>query len=535
MTLSLRTLARWRRWLLVIVLIGAAGLLDWRMLHGSTLWPDELFSLAIATGHSLEHPAAVADPARGDFIQADQPLALNDLRRSIAHENPPASLERVVRAVFLSDTSPPLYYLLLHVWTRLAGTTDTDLRAFSVLWFLASIPLILAIAYRIGGSRAELPAGLLFILAPGAVYYATEGRMYSLLWFCVLGTALLTLLLRAGKRPRLMGTLWVASSAAGLLVHYFFLFPWFAMVAFLALRPGADNFRRLVLRLTVVIGLILPWYWHLPASLQNWRITQDWLNWLPHDFSRPRAIADLALQFFSNDGHYLWWDHPTAKIFLLCTFGFLALVTAFRLRTAWFAGNRLMLWGWFAACCAGPVVFDLVKHTYTVAVPRYAISALPAAALLAALALSRFRRAARLGLLAIILTAWSYSLRSIYDNPSRNDLPFWKLGQVLSAEATESDLILVHSIPSGAVGVSRYTQGPAKIAAWVGQLGTRTTPDSLLSLAAGFRRILFVRLHDVGAPAPEEEWLRANAQVVQETRYKLILMVEFRPTGAETF
>jgi hypothetical protein len=33
------------------------------------LWADELFSLAVATGHSLEHPASAAVPALGDFVE----------------------------------------------------------------------------------------------------------------------------------------------------------------------------------------------------------------------------------------------------------------------------------------------------------------------------------------------------------------------------------------------------------------------------------------------------------------------------------
>lgn len=48
----------------------------------------------------------------------------------------------MVRAVLLSDTSPPLYYLLLHRWTRALGTTDLVLQLFSVLWALAAFPLL---------------------------------------------------------------------------------------------------------------------------------------------------------------------------------------------------------------------------------------------------------------------------------------------------------------------------------------------------------------------------------------------------------
>jgi len=533
--LRFRWILRWRTWLLALVLVAAAGLLDLRMLRRQTLWVDELFSLAMATGHSVEHPAADADLSRGDFVQAERPVTADDLRRFITHDHPAASFERVTRAVFLSDTSPPLYYLLLNLWTRLIGTSDGALRSFSVGWFLACIPLVLLLARRVAGPRAELAAGLLFISAPGAVYYSTEGRMYSLLWFCVVSTALLSLVVRDRKRTFAFDLLWILASAAGLLVHYFFLFPWCAMVAFLALRPGADTRVRWLGRLLLVALLVAPWYRHLPASLHHWRITQDWLNWTPSGFNRLRAIGELGLQFFSNDGHYLWWDEPKIKWVLFAAFGLLGLVVVLRLRERGFTGNRLLLWGWFGAAWAGPVVFDLARHSFTVAIPRYAISALPAASLLSALALSALPRVARYLVLATIVGAWGFSLADIYNNPSRDDQPFWKLSQVLGAESRETDLILVHSIPTGVVGVARYVQTPARFADWIGQLSTRKVPDSIIPLITGFRRVFFIRFHEVGAAAPEETWLREHADIVRETHYGLIIVVEFRPKQTETF
>src|SRR4051812_7731214 len=77
------------------------------------LWADEIFSLAIATGHSLEHPAAAADPTLGDFIEPREPARPETFRRYAEQEPHPGGTARVVRAVLLSDTSPPLYYLLL--------------------------------------------------------------------------------------------------------------------------------------------------------------------------------------------------------------------------------------------------------------------------------------------------------------------------------------------------------------------------------------------------------------------------------------
>jgi len=166
-------------WTLLGVFVIAALL--WICVAGrSGLWVDEVFSLAIATGHSLEHPTAAADPTQGDFVEPDHAVPAEEFRRYLKHDNPPASPARVVRAVLLSDTSPPLYYLLLYGWTLVFGTSDIVLRLFSIACSLACLPLLVAIARRTGGKGAVFASCVLFAFSPLSIYYFTEGRMYSL-------------------------------------------------------------------------------------------------------------------------------------------------------------------------------------------------------------------------------------------------------------------------------------------------------------------------------------------------------------------
>ena len=85
------------------------------------------------------------------------------------------------------------------------------------------------------------------------------------------------------------------------------------------------------------------------------------------------------------------------------------------------------------------------------------------------------------------------------------------------------------------LGIARYAQGPAGLASWVGQLGTRRVPESLRALADGRKRIVLVKVHEVGEPAPEEGWLRANAVVFDEVHLGAGTIVDFRPRSAKTF
>lgn len=523
-----------QRWLLVLIFVGMAGL-QIGLATRQSLWVDEIFSLAMATGHSLEHPAASAKPDLGDFVESNEPVEASRLQRYLKHENPPAHLSRVVRAVLLSDTSPPLYYLLLYLWTLIFGTSDIILRLFSITCWLGCFPLLANIAHRIGGRMAVIPACLLFALSPVGLYFSGEGRMYSLLLSCVVATAWASLVLWQRGGGLTVYVVWILASAAGFLTHYFFVFPWLAIVAFLILQPGKVTRQRILLCSFIVGLLILPWYLLAAASGDHWRVTQGWLNGRPGEFNRSQAIRNDFLQFFSGNGFGLWKSKRISSLAATGLFAFLAVAFAWRFRLRMFTEGRLLLILWFAVVCAAPAAMDLVRHTYVANIPRYTLAALPAASLLAAIGLCSLPRRAASIVLLLILLSWIVPIAKVYRLRARSREPLREVGRAISSSSSSSDLILIHSIPSGVLGIARYINGPAAMASWIGQLKNRRMPESLQRLTAGRKRILFVKVHDLGVPAPEEDWLRANAILFCETRLGLGLVADFRPKNAATF
>jgi Dolichyl-phosphate-mannose-protein mannosyltransferase len=528
------TTSGYQQWMLLAVFVIAALL--WICVAArSGLWVDEVFSLAMATGHSLEHPAAAADPREGDFVEPDHPVPAKDFQRYLKHDSPPASPARVVRAVFLSDTNPPLYYLLLYSWTLVFGTSDFALRLFSIACSLACLPLLVGIARSTGGKEAVFASCVLFAFSPLAIYYSTEGRMYSLLWVFVLATTWTSLVLQERGGGIGMYALWIVASAAGFLTHYFFVFPWLAVIAYLLIRPGKLARLKLAGCLFLTAMVILPWYLHIPECLAGWRITKDWLKRQPMGFNRLAALREIVLQSFSGRSR-LWWQNPHGRsnIVALILFGIVAIAMVWRLGIRAFGGQLFLLWLLFVAGCATPLAFDLMQHTYTTAYPRYAIAALPAAYLLAAAGLACLDRRIRLIILILIIVSWVPDISSIYHDRFPW-LPIREISRVANENTSRSDLILVHSIPSGVLGIARYAGGPAALASWIGQLGTRRMPDSLHALIDGRKRVVFVKVHQAGEPAPEENWLRANAVVFRETRLGSGRIVDFRPVNSEKF
>ena len=79
-----------------------------------------------------------------------------------------------------------------------------------------------------------------------------------------------------------------------------------------------------------------------------------------------------------------------------------------------------------------------------------------------------------------------------------------------AAPNDSSDLVLVHSIPTGTIGVARYLRTGPPMTSWTVRLRERT-PAELDALVAGRCRVALVKVHDLLDPAPAEGWLRERS------------------------
>jgi 4-amino-4-deoxy-L-arabinose transferase-like glycosyltransferase len=482
------------------------------------IWGDEIFSLAMATGHSLEHPAAEARPELGDYVEPRPAVPSGTFRRYVEHENPPASPRRVVRAVALSDTNPPVYYLLLHAWTRLFGTSDAALHLFSVACALVAMSIIWRLGRDLGGAPVGRTAVLLFALSPVSLFYSVEGRMYSLLWVFATALAWTTLALgRRGFGPMLV-LAWVGLGVGGLLTHYFFLFTWCGMLAWLA-WVGAPQRRWAVVGTALLTVLaIAPWYSQVPASLGRWRVTGDWLA---QPLAWPGALSvPISLGWRLLAGGGVWGGSELVDGLLALTFVVMAVYLARRggLRPL-FDRDRLLLWAWVLAAVLGVFVFDILRGTSASYLTRYALAGFPAAMLLVALAVQQLPARARSGFLVLMVLGWSAGAWPLLTRPARPGAAYGTLSQALQARLTPSDLVLVHSVPSGVIALSRYLAPKTTVASWVAPLAQRGVPDDLEGLLRGRHRVALVQVHHLSQPAPVEPWLRQHASLVYHEIY----------------
>lgn len=79
------------------------------------------------------------------------------------------------------DPHPPLYYLQLHAWMALGGTSDFWLMLNPLAWNALATAGTAWVARRLYGGAAAWFAAALYLVAAGSVYAATQVRMYSML------------------------------------------------------------------------------------------------------------------------------------------------------------------------------------------------------------------------------------------------------------------------------------------------------------------------------------------------------------------
>jgi mannosyltransferase len=133
------------------------------------------------------------------------------------------SLAATLRAVVHRENTPPLWYLLVWAWSRLAGTGEVALRLPSALAGIATVAIAWGLGQELAGRRAAAATAALVACSPLMVWYSQEARAYAL--FVTLTALAAWCCLRADAAPtpgRLAA--FAASAAAALATHYFAVF-----------------------------------------------------------------------------------------------------------------------------------------------------------------------------------------------------------------------------------------------------------------------------------------------------------------------
>ena len=153
-----------------------------------------------------------------------------------------------IPGILRQQGSAPLYYLLLHVWINLFGSSESATHALSLAFGLLSIPIAMWAGWSLGGRRAGMYAAILFTFCAFLTEYAQETQAYELL--ALLGLIAIASYLHALIYRRRVYLIPLAITLALMLYTSFWaIFFWAgAALALIPIYITTDDRRRVLIR-----------------------------------------------------------------------------------------------------------------------------------------------------------------------------------------------------------------------------------------------------------------------------------------------
>jgi 4-amino-4-deoxy-L-arabinose transferase-like glycosyltransferase len=332
-----------------------------------------------------------------------------------------------------TDIHPPLYYLTLHYWIPLGGTSEAGARLLSAIFDVGTIAATYAVGARLAGGWVGAVAALLVAISPFHVEFGQEARMYALLG---LTSTLSMHAFAAMCADRRAGAIagYVAATTTLLYTHIYSFFVLAAQGVAIALWLSFGNrsaARRAVVTwagaLAAVVLLYSPWI--VVLANQASRVHASF--WIP----KP-TWGDGASVFQTYAG-----SRPLALIIGILAIAGAALLFRSRRGRAHELPPLAILAPWLVM----PIVLPLIASRIATPIflPKYAIAASIPFAILAAYGLARLPRATLAAPVALVIGALAYeSLTTFYETRRREG---WKTAvNLVESLAEPGDVLLFY-------------------------------------------------------------------------------------------
>lgn len=194
----------------------------------------------------------------------------------------------MLHQVRVSETTPPLYFVVAWLWAKLFGTSELGLRSLSALLGVGLIPLTYYCGRQLISRWAGLLAALLAAVSPFLIWYSQEARSYMM--FAVFsGLSFLFFLRALDSRAKRDIVWWALSSGLAMSTHFF--------AGFLVAPEGIWLLLRLRTRAMLVADVAvaavqIAW---LPLALSDTNHPLSWINAFPLGVRIKQVPVDLAL------------------------------------------------------------------------------------------------------------------------------------------------------------------------------------------------------------------------------------------------
>lgn len=211
-----------------------------------------------------------------------------------------ASLSGLV-TYLAKDNGPPAYYVILHFWMNVFGSSEAATRSLSALFYLAGGVSIFALGKYLFGRYAALWCSILYLASPLAIVQSQNARMYSLLGLVVIGSTFCLFKLARGESRSLGWAIaYSAVSALGTLTHYWFFF----VLAAHTVAAFVLASRSVRVRVWLAVGLSMVPFLVLWSPVFLVQLGNESTYWFPR-VGTARALWDTCCDFFGSRGAVL--------------------------------------------------------------------------------------------------------------------------------------------------------------------------------------------------------------------------------------
>ncbi len=123
------------------------------------------------------------------------------------------------RTVSVREANMVLYYILLRFWVHV-GSSELAIRAMSLAFSVAAVPMVFLLGRRLFGARVGAMASLLLAVNAFNIKYSQEARSYALVLFLIISASFL--FVRAMENPSFRNWGWYCLAAsASFYAHLF--------------------------------------------------------------------------------------------------------------------------------------------------------------------------------------------------------------------------------------------------------------------------------------------------------------------------
>ncbi len=314
-------------------------------------------------------------------------------------------LRSLLHVVTDGQMNMSLYYLILHLWMGVAGSSESMLRLPEVFFSIVTVPLTYLLGRELGNRRAGLIAALMLSLNATCIGYAQMVRSYSL--FVALVTLGSIFFVRSLKRdsPFNLG-IYLASSTGSVYAHLFGILAlpsqWLSLLLF---RPNRTTAIKLAVSMLAIAMLGVPaFFFAIHGDHGN-------VDWVPR--TSLRSVTDLFV--FLAGGFNEGMRTRTRLLLGLYLVGIVAAVWPAP-PSGRFAASYLML----SICVpiALTIAISLHKPLFQ---HRYLLAELPPFALLAAIGFQRTKPALAIAMVLAVSMLSVVEDYSYYTAPSLQD------------------------------------------------------------------------------------------------------------------